>query len=227
MRPTIERCVADGKMIDIGLVAVIEESLSCPRGDWTRLTRRFRRLGRLVAGFLMVALASFLPSTVAASPRYGDERTASSEDDRPELWYGWQTIVADGLSLAVLVGGAAGDAGLFIGVGYGGFVLSAPIAHIVHENPGRAVGDLGLRIAVPLIAASIAHSRHACSDPYMEHDCNVWVALSAVGSMVVVSAIDAAFLTYERLPYGRRVAGWSPVLVPTSDGMLGGVVGTF
>jgi len=214
-------------MIDIGPVPMIEGNLLRPIGDGTRPMRRFRRRGLLVTGLLLVVLASPLPSTAAASPRYGYERTASSEDDAPELWYGWQTIVADGLSLAVLVGGAAGDAGLFIGVGYGGFVLSAPIAHIVHKNPGRAVGDLGLRLVVPIIAASIAHNRHACGDPYREHDCNVWVALSAVGSMVVVSAIDAAFLTYERLPYGRRIAGWSPVLVPTSDGMLGGVVGTF
>ena len=61
----------------------------------------------------------------------------------------------------------------------------------------------------------------------MGHDCNVWVALSALGSMAVLSFIDAAALTYEKLPYGTRIAGWSPALVPGSHGVLGAVVGTF
>ena len=72
-----------------------------------------------------------------------------------KVWYGYQTLIADGLSLALLTGGVVAKASEPIVAGYVGFVLASPIVHMAHGNVGPGFGSIGTRLFVPWIGAGI------------------------------------------------------------------------
>jgi hypothetical protein len=84
-------------------------------------------------------------------------RGASAEEEPRGGWYGYQTLLADGVA-AVLAGRAiqasragasggalAGDATPTAAV----YVLGAPSVHLIHGHPRRALADAGARAAIP------------------------------------------------------------------------------
>lgn len=84
---------------------------------------------------------------------------ASDDDARAEppqdVWYGWQTLTADGMSAGSFAAGVAiGKAGAGARIlGVGGFVFAAPIVHMAHENVGRGFASMGLRILMGGLSA--------------------------------------------------------------------------
>lgn len=70
-------------------------------------------------------------------------------------WYGWQTLVADGASVALFAGGLATNSGGLAGAGYVAFLLATPIVHMVHGNIGPGFGSLGIRLFLPPIALGV------------------------------------------------------------------------
>jgi hypothetical protein len=149
-----------------------------------------------------VAMAALLMAAV------GGLSTAARAESTPPAtsshWYGWQTLLVDAGSLALLVAGleaqssAVGD---LAGVSY---ALGPPVVHVAHDRVGPAIGDLFLRLGAPvvfavaggLVAADTASPNRSSNDAGLP----VWLGGAATGlviGVVTAVAIDAAALAWE------------------------------
>jgi hypothetical protein len=135
-------------------------------------------------------------SRVAAA----EDAPSSSPAPNPErIWYGWQTLAADGGS--ILLGGVTAlvtqsnaklenlGPGLFL-AGYG---LGAPIVHFAHGNAGGGGASIALRLGLPLVGG-IAGFALAPSH-------SDWSTLGYIGLGMLLGAggaavIDASVLAY-------------------------------
>lgn len=113
--------------------------------------------------------------------------------ERP-VWYGWQTLVADG---AALVTGIAGAHFSSEELGYltaGGYVLGGPIVHLTRENFGRAGASLALRVGLPLTFASVGAAAANCEGSE-ELFCGIGeVVIGGLIGVTTAIALDAAVL---------------------------------
>jgi hypothetical protein len=170
------------------------------------------------------------PSSVAVTPPPPLEAPREAET---EPSYRWQIGVADASSLALLF--TVTDRGALAGGLL--YLLGGPIIHAVHGEPGRAVGSLGLRVALPVAGAFVGgalwwNSQDArckngdpdyCSDDEFNVGALYGLGLGFLGAMVIDTAVLA-----RPVPL-RKDAGatWAPQLA-VAPGHLGvGVVGRF
>jgi hypothetical protein len=134
----------------------------------------------------------------------GDEEGEAAEAAERRHWYGWQTLVADGASLAALLAGASlnnrrsgnddlGDTLAWTGLL--GYEFAPGIVHFVHRNPGRGFASFGLRLGMPLAAAFLGASlASGCNTNLCESNgAGVGVLLGMGGAI----AIDAAVFAYD------------------------------
>jgi len=144
-------------------------------------------------------------------------------------WYGWQTLVADGISVSsVLLGAqrssADSEGQTFFWLGLLGYEVAPGIVHFVHRNPGRGFASMGIRLGLPLagvfIGASLASN---CNRNLCEAD---GAGIGALLGMAGAIAIDAAVFSYDdaRRSPGPR-AGLVPLLALTPQQALIGVGG--
>jgi hypothetical protein len=157
------------------------------------------------------ATAAAVPTTPFPVPAAPSPTEPSSRDDREanhpskeapsqnrprRRWYGWQTLLVDGLTgvatIAALDSRDRSDAaGAFVFIGAGALVVGAPIVHFAHGHAGKAAASLAIRGgcagALGLGAANEA--------PQL-------MALGLVG-MVAAIPIDAAVLAREDVPAER------------------------
>jgi hypothetical protein len=73
-----------------------------------------------------------------------------SQDKPRRRWYGWQTLLVDGLTgvatMAALESKNRGDApGALVVVGAGAFVVGTPIVHFARGHVGKGVASLAIR----------------------------------------------------------------------------------
>lgn len=203
------------------------------------------RLARL---FIGVALWLAVENTAHADGPVVSESPPPPPSTTP-VWYGWQTLAADGASAALLGTGAAwagsGSSGngtaapvLLVG-GLGGVALGGPIVHLAHGHPLRALADLGLRVSAvtlggfvggEIVAASTARSGCQNNDVGCLPQTLGGVALGALVGTVAASAIDAAVLSYDepaRPPASVSAFSWSPSVSMLKNGGAVGLTGTF
>ncbi|HKP58618.1 MAG TPA: hypothetical protein VJV78_17955 [Polyangiales bacterium] len=142
------------------------------------------------------------------------------------LWYGWQTLTADGLSLlAVPVAGA----GVF------SFLIATPIIHIAHGQASASAVSVGMRVVGTVLPAglwlsncfeldlsgtsllgdgSTRSSSQASSSSSSDPICDaVLPGLFFVG-LVGSITLDAAVFAYEPVPDAREEHA---VIVPWYD----------
>jgi hypothetical protein len=121
----------------------------------------------------------------------------------PRHWYGWQTLIVDGIALPFLVTGVATHSiGTLVA---GGLIYQwgPPIVHWGHRRVGRGFGSFGIRFIMPLLGGAISISTAGCS---RTEDC--WARTVDIGfaaGMVGAAAIDAGLLAWEPRP--SRYAG--------------------
>lgn len=138
-----------------------------------------------------------------------------AEKDPPQsVWYGWQILIVDGVSISTAAislaahKGSGGNAGAAIGIL--GFLFGGPTVHWVHGHVGTGFASLGVRAAVPLVLVGMLA---VC---YGKNNCGAVAAASLV-TIPAASAIDAGVFAYEDAPreVGRSAApGWSAAVVP-------------
>ena len=96
-----------------------------------------------------LALASLLS---ASSVAFADPSAAPSSPDKH--WYGGETLATDGAALLLLIPALAskdGGAQSMFAVGsVATFGLGAPVVHVAHGRIGTALGDLAMRVVLPL-----------------------------------------------------------------------------
>jgi hypothetical protein len=121
-----------------------------------------------------------------------------------ERWYGWQTLTTDGASVVLLLAAAAtADSGRATGalgaLSLGGYLLGGPVVHLVHDNPGRALGSFALRGGLPIVLGAVGVQLEDCEDG--EFFCGVGGAVIG-GLLGIVGAIviDASVLARDEVP---------------------------
>lgn len=120
-------------------------------------------------------------------------------------WYGWQSITADGLATAMIMGGSGWTL-----AGIGTYVLGGPIIHLTHGHVLRSVGSLGLRIGAPLMGVVVGCSASARS----ESSCDIGALVGSLVGLAAASAVDASF-AYDAEPHRPMPATASASIAPT------------
>ena len=141
------------------------------------------------------------------------EPRPDADDDAVEAptgprWYGWQTLTADGATLALLIAASAVSQGRdgehlappMLVLGMASYELTPGIIHFAHRNPGRGFASFGIRFGLPLAGAFIgASAASGCNGFFCEAGgAAVGLLLGAGGAI----AIDAAVFAYD--DPGRR-----------------------
>lgn len=166
-----------------------------------------------------------LPAAAREDAADVDDGAGMDELAERRRWYGWQTLITDGISLTALVVGAAIEgqdtrgpdsaSTSLLWLGFLGYEAAPAVVHAAHRNPGRAFASMGIRLGMPLAGAFLGAS--------LASDCNsnlceaggagVGVMLGMAGAI----AIDAAVFSYDdarRAPVRRGglrpLIAWTP-----------------
>ncbi len=144
----------------------------------------------------MKKLASLLVVPVVICALAGEGLAETSAPAPERRWYGWQTLLADGLSVAAFVAGGVDDSPMpmlsFLGVaGY----LGAPAAiHGVHGRGALAATSVLLRLGLPATGMMLGAAMADCSDGMLSF-CPlgemVLGGLVGMGAAVVIDAVVA------------------------------------
>ena len=129
-------------------------------------------------------------------------------------WYGWQTLIIDGVSLTAIFAGSAlhadddGD-NKVVGFGLLGYEFAPGIVHFIHRNTGRGFASFGLRFGLPLAGAILGAAMSSDCDSNLceAGGAGVGILLGMGGAI----AIDAAVFAYDDR---RRSAPQKARLVP-------------
>jgi hypothetical protein len=145
-----------------------------------------------------------------ADQQAADELDAESEEDDAEYdetgerrrhWYGWQTLIADGsavgllLTAAAIEGQGSSDTDILVTAALLGYEFAPGIIHFAHRNTGRGFASFGLRLGMPLAGFIVGAATASGCDEYL---CEASGA--AIGLLFGVAgaiAIDAAVLAYD------------------------------
>lgn len=124
---------------------------------------------------------------------------ATPRSSTPSSWYGWQTLISDAASAAVLTGGLVSWTIEPTVVGYSGFLLGTPIVHAVHGNWGRGLASFGLRLLAPAVAGGIGAALNVGANGE-ETTAKGVVTSAGIGigiASVACIIIDAGFLAWQ------------------------------
>jgi hypothetical protein len=144
-------------------------------------------------------------------------------------WYGGQTLVVEGLSVAAVVASIALDsplnrpscerldgigncveptpttastiADILFYAGAAGYMLGPPIVHIAHDRAGMAGASLGIRFVPPIV---LAFGSILC----LERFCGYMIP--GLASVAAVVALDAGVFAYENVPRGVPMVSMAP-----------------
>ncbi len=174
---------------------------------------------------LVLALSVLLASSVA---RADDDDVPPRDPPRStHVWYGYQTLAADGVALALFLpavqpGGTQQGLSAMSLVTYS---LGAPILHLVHGQADKAFGDVALRVVLPLVTGVLggfAGAANAAARPPTCSGASLGCAFDAIGAiddgvavggmlgMAGAAIIDASVLAREHVDHYDVVAGARP-----------------
>src|SRR6185436_20181890 len=113
--------------------------------------------------------------------------------------YRLQTALADGAALLTMAAGSGDYSSSMFKFGIGIYLLGAPIVHIVHRRPGRALGSLAMRAGIPLTATMLLLWAHENPCSHTSSRCTDWTAfglsfVGLIGGATLASILDTSFL---------------------------------
>jgi hypothetical protein len=198
------------------------------------------------------APALALPGSPPQVPAQVPAQVPPQVPPRP-LWYGRETLVADGVAAALLttavvlilrdpdtaearVWGNVGNRAALLGVAAGAYALGPPIIHATHGGWKQATIDLALRVGAPLLCgyggnrlavlAQYGGIHGRLDRTYLE----VGGAIGAGMGYVAAVVVSAAALAYEDAPPAVATPGsrWTPTAGVDAQGAASaGIAGTF
>lgn len=203
------------------------------------------------AGMRIAVIAAVLVvlTSVAAAQAPGETMSWAPEETPPssqapqvvKASYRGQVLLADGLSLGMIILGPVGGNDELTGLGFAGYFVGAPIVHIAHGRGGAALQSLGLRMGLPILGGMIGYRlgpndvvcNEGRGDPQYgdggacggDHGSITGLLVGALAGAVTASVVDATYLT----TYEKRVArpSWSASLRPMHGGASVGIAGSF
>lgn len=188
---------------------------------------------------VLVVLFQALPARAEAA----NEETEAPQPPRRYLDYRLYLLASDGAALALVVGGLAmhNEASAIVALtGVGTYALAAPMVHVAHEQPMRALGSLGMRIGFPVAGAALGVGIVAAACDPSESGWGCLAAAAGLGgvgfftgvltAMVVDDAVLGKVPLKQSPGRARRDAarvGVAPFLDPKGRGAGVTVAGTF
>jgi len=155
------------------------------------------------------------------APDDGDPILSSMNEPPPASekyrWYGWQTLIADGASLAVGVTGAYFDSSrgtmtastMGIATGVIGYAVAPPMIHWGHGHVAAGFESLGLRTGLPIALALLGDAIQPC-DSTGEPDapaataCLPYVFGGLIVGVVAAAGIDDFAIAREPVSATKR-----------------------
>ena len=153
------------------------------------------------------------------------EREPLPRESRPKerIWYGWQTLISDGLSLGLIALSIASDEEEVALVGIGVLTLASPLVHFVHENTPSGLISLTMRVvAVGLfvLGGVLVSDSGIFDDGSSSGDTEALVGsalliVSLAGELAAIG-VDASVLAFAPKNWntGRSAAGMAPWFDP-------------
>src|SRR5690349_19725294 len=126
---------------------------------------------RIVAALVGVGLVT---TTAFADPPGATPPSAPVA--APEESYRFQTGALSGIALVSVIG-TGGNRDAIGTVALGTYLFGAPIIHLFHHRPGRALGSLAMRAGIPLAAGFFLESLHTNSCPPESTQCDDYTGL--------------------------------------------------
>jgi len=141
--------------------------------------------------------------------------------------YRWETALADGATIAMGIAASKSNSdGLVVVAGY---LLGAPLVHLVNNHGDRAAASLGLRVGLPIVGLLVggAIGRSQC-DAYCDNESDIaFAVLGTLTGVVAASAIDIGYLSRgETITHARPSIGPTLSTGPNNSVRLG-IGGTF
>ncbi|MGE0871440.1 MAG: hypothetical protein AB7P03_22960 [Kofleriaceae bacterium] len=133
--------------------------------------------------------------------------------------YRAQTLFVD--FTAILLVPLASKDGFPIEIPLGTYVLGAPIVHVAHGRPGRAMLSLGLRLVMPFGLALAAKESTAHRNEHPE----IRVAIAGITGALIASLVDTAVLADGDSP--PKPLPVAPTVQLDPHNMTLGVAGSF
>lgn len=170
------------------------------------------------------AKTDHLASQGAQLPAREEEEVDDADLRRPRrVWYGWQTLTADGASMLLLLAGAAaasshaaGDSGdTMVTLGLVGYEFAPGIIHFAHGNPGRGFASFGIRLGMPIAGIILGAASASGCDGF---ECEAGgAALGLLLGMGGAMALDAAVFAYDDPERASDAARVLPLVGVTSN----------
>jgi hypothetical protein len=125
-------------------------------------------------------------------------------------WYGFQILLADGLSYAAILGSLSSHSSSGAIAGLGGYLVASPVVHGLNHQPRNLARSVIMRLVVPVTTYVVARGMASSSggeNTAMEKTLQGFLGM-AIG-MVAVTVVDSALAWKSRSP--------QPVPSPPSD----------
>lgn len=123
---------------------------------------------------------------------------------RADDWYGYQTLAADGAATGLLVGAILTHKNVsktLFALSAATYLIASPVIHGANEEPGKALGALGLRVAAPVSLGFLGIIAGAASDSHGNWGAPLAGGVIGFGlGIITAMAIDAAALARRDSP---------------------------
>jgi hypothetical protein len=120
-------------------------------------------------------------------------------------WYGWQNLLSDAVSVALIAQGGSTNSNALAYVGVAGYMVGSPVIHAAHGSVTKPFVSLALRLGLPALGGlSVALLSKRQPD---DEGNDIGYALGIAGG-VVVGALTAALI--DDIAVARKVTKVTP-----------------
>ena len=153
------------------------------------------------------------PSSADAAPPEPPSGGQPDEEPSPQIvvsrWYGWQTLIADGAAMSVVVSGIASESPGLMVAGAVTSLVAPPAVHIMHDRIGIGGVSFFIRLLAPPLlgytAAFVGSRVHRSGDTF---DSGGYAFTGAVVGVLLGWAtavvLDAAVFSHEKIKVQDR-----------------------
>jgi hypothetical protein len=225
---------ANGEPAPSKLEAGEHEGLPCLASVSGQLASTYSIRDAVVRCELRCSKTGAPPSAARPAPAQAWDEPAPRTKTK-KIWYGWQTLIVDGVATGLVVTAFATKSPEFGWAGAGVYVLASPVVHWAHSNTWQGFASLGMRVLFPpavlfvtLVGFGIATLGYGTGSREVDTAIGITAGSIAMAGPVIA---DAAGLAYETVEVktdtwipgsaaSRRPATFRPRLMIAGPGLI-------